>query len=64
MISLTLSLCGGGGWWWGGVQSHFRVQANYSAVLRLCCVVVGVVKNFWGDPILTPEKFFKHLKKL
>ena len=32
-------------WWsgWCGFHSHFHVQPNYSAVLRLCCVVVGVV---------------------
>ena len=27
----------------GGVQSHFHVQPKGQAVLRLCCVVVGVV---------------------
>ena len=23
--------------WWGGVQSHFRVQPNYSVEVVLCC---------------------------
>ena len=29
--------------WWGGLQSHFRVQSNYSVEAVLRCVVVGVV---------------------
>ena len=29
--------------WWGGMQSHFRVQPNYSVEFVLHYVVVGVV---------------------
>ena len=38
-------VCWGGGVWWWGLHNHFHVQPNYSVkvVLRLCCIVVGVV---------------------
>ena len=39
-----LSLCGGGvGWGGGGGVCKVIFVSNQTAVLRLCCVVVGVV---------------------
>ena len=49
-MRLLLSLCGG-----VGVQSHFRVQPNYSVEVVLRCVVVGVVTIFFIQRIFSNE---------